>query len=570
MAKNNKSFEDIMKEIEELNTAVKETNDAVSKFFEEVVNANNDNNEFGEKMKTYTDNRINEVAPWFSLAGVVPEAAPALAVGALGTTFLTALIDYGNDYFDEISQMPELAQAIYDYANEYKEKIMAAEEAIKNADEKKENAMNSWKKILDLVDKNGKLNDRKNIKELITAASLIEDYNDDIKIEIIGNQIQDYTNLAASIDNLIKEQNIKEKKDILRDISDEVYLNFDKVKTYYEKALEVKSDAFNNYEFVRDLRIATEKHQTPAGYDDYNFNVFLKAEKSAQNIADAVAMDYDAILELYDYYKKVDEMYKGLSVEEYKLTNPDYGKSPKQLDWETFAKRERERNMPGVGTKTNQQSPTTITAPAETPYSNNNQTIPNTVQNNILTPEMADTINSMPNAIIAEAAAIPELMREIGMQSLTAFTDGLLINKEYLEEAMDGLMNGAIAACEEIISSGMDDIVSAAVSSLDFHSIGYEKGSEFMDGFNASVSENDMNDIFNQLMAERSLAVSGMTAGQQMASFNYYENAPQQGSRSDEKIILENKADVKVVLDKDVIGKTVLEWTKEYQRRTGK
>ena len=582
-----KELEEIIKEFEEQTKAIEETNDLLSLLLDGVANSENDFNEFAEEIMSNTYDNFNESSIWLAIASaiiafVAPEVTPWwLTAEALGASGLAAAVDYSNDHKNLGSQIPEYVQDIYDYAAAYNEKVKAAEKNFNEADEKSNKLKKNWDKIKNLVDKNnGKLNDSANEDEFLEIIADLNKIVPDANIVLEGNQIKNYDEVDKLIYKKIDKASINEKRSYLKESYDKVLLYKDIIDEKYQSALDKRNNAYEDRQKALtqyNMALADlNESASPEKFDTF-YNSLVEAINARKKLEKA-NLEFDAISRLYTSYEEVYEMDKNLSAEESelnkaieqaekKLNNPDYGKDPKQLDWETYAERERERNMPGAGIKTNQMFPTTITAPAETPYSNN-QTIPNTTQNNILTPEMAETINSMPNAIIAEAAAIPEMMREIGMQSLTAFTDGLLINKEYLAEAMDGLMNGALNACEEIISSGMDDIVSDAVSSLDFHSIGYEKGSEFMDGFNASISENDMNDIFNQLMAERSLAVSGMTAGQQMASFNYYGSAPQRGSKP-ETIELKNHEDIKLVVDGDVLAKTVREANRKFQRGTG-
>ena len=661
-----KKFEDIIKELKKQTADTEEATDAVAKLFEEAANIGIDINEFIEFFKDlihYTFDNFNETTPWDMVASnnlpkilekkfvkkfgeragkrLAKEFANKVAVKLLIAEFvgsaLAAPFDYGSDHVNDENQMPEFAQEIYDYAANYNEKVKGVEKQFELMDDFEENAMLRWKNIQDWVDENGKLINPANRDKFKEAIDLMNGKVLDANITVVGDQIQNYANFNKAMDKRIKEKVIEYKKWFLENSYEGSYNearnNIGEVEAQLAELQKAKSEAFKVYETVRDMRIETEKHQTPDGYEDYYFDVFLKAEQAALKAFEELSLEHDAVSTLYYSYKDVIKMHDNLSAEEskldYEIKYPDAGKSFAQLEGEAYAKRESEKNnnispaeyksksnleheskylndeknsliddvaniilnptdfLKKWGSKaakfwdgitnvpeatydeTNKEYPTNIITPDTVPY-NNEQIAANAVQNNVITSEMAEVLNSFTYGSIIPAEIFTEAMREIGMQSLVAFTEGLLINKDYLAEAAQELTNSIYYACYDVISFGTAGIISAAIDAMDIYNIGYENGSKFAEGFNDSISNMDMNDIFDRFMAARAEVDYALTAGQQFKSFDYYGAASKSDSRNNEKIVLENKSEVTVKLDRDVLGKTMLEWTKEYERRTGK
>ena len=584
MATNNKSLEDILKELEQLDKDTKEATDAISKLLNEEANANNDILESIIKMKDYTYDNFNGVSPLLALGSAAgPGAVLPLTVATFGYSFLRALIDYGNDYLDQMNHMSELAQSIYDYTADYNENVKVAEEKLKRADDNAEEARNHWIEIQNLVDDNGKLEDPARESDLLDAVKQINGMVSGANIKVDDNQIQNFGKLDNSIVDLINEQSTEIKEFYLKnsylealnninDIEKQCDIAFERLKVinaiYRSKLKEYNDyDSYfnpNKNEDTKDTSqylLVGEKLvlKSDISYDDY-YEAGLAADKAEKMLAEA-NLQYNALAELRDSYKLVKDEYekqflkeddsnaaKYLTAEEYIL--PDYGKSYKQLEWESYAEKERAKFLAGRD-RLNQTPPANITPPAETPYSTE-QPIADTAQNNINAPETEEIVNSLNDAVISQASELPEAMFEIGQQSRDAFIEGLLDGDD---EHLGERIAEATLKILNMFSDNMNDLA-------------YQSGSEaalrFMEGF-----EDNLNVSYESAVTERNLMASGMTAEKQLSSSNYYANVPQPSSRRDEKIVLENKADIKVVLDREVLGKTVMEWTKEYQRRTG-
>lgn len=614
-----KKFDDIMKELEEQNKAIEETNDLLSLLLDGVTTTGDDTEEFIEyvkSLKDYTIDNINEAAPWLLVGSVVlPKwLEPFTTAAALAGSALAAPIDYANDHANLGSQIPEYVQDIYDYEAAYNEKVQAAKENINTADKMANRLKEYWDEIKkNLVDKNGKALKSTSEDDLQDAIKLINDKVPDANIVLEGNQIKNYDEVDKLIYNKIDKASINEKRSYLKESYDEVLLKKDIITEKYQNALDKRNHAYGDYEKALkryDMAIANKKENATFGPSDTRYNLLLEVIVARKKFEKA-NLEYDAISRLYESYETVDEINKNLSNQEseldkaiaqaeYESNYPDAGKSLPQLAGEAYAKRESEKRkealreykskanseheskylnaereskyldaekpLPQLAgeayaererkrhntestAKTIQPYQTDTIIPDEKLYSNEQPAAKN-IPDTVYIPETQETVNSLSDAVISQSAALPEVMREIGQQSLIAFTEGFMDDDligEHIAEATQKIAN--------IFSDNMGD---------SFYQSGSESAIRFVEGF-----EDEMNRIYESVMAEHSLAVEGMTAGQQMASFNYYQNTPQINSRRNEKIVLENKADVTVKIDREVLGKTMLSWTKEYERSTG-
>ena len=195
--------------------------------------------------------------------------------------------------------------------------------------------------------------------------------------------------------------------------------------------------------------------------------------------------------------------------------------------------------------------------------------------NELYAPEMDKLNEELLVDITAQFGTLPEEIRAIGGQSLAAFAEGLLENKENLTEAAQEFMNSFFEACDEGISSGsvgmanVGENIAAMLAEQDTYSIGYESGSSFAKGLSDALD--NINDAFSQIMSGHADVSASLITSGQTATVNYGAASWSgiSGSNKTEKIILENKDEITVRIDKDVLGKAMREYTKEYERRTG-
>ena len=196
--------------------------------------------------------------------------------------------------------------------------------------------------------------------------------------------------------------------------------------------------------------------------------------------------------------------------------------------------------------------------------------------NELYAPEMNRLNEELFVDITAQFGTLPAEIRAIGNASLNSFAEGLLENKENLAEAAQEFISSFFEACDEGISSGsvgMENVgenIAAMLGEQDTYSIGYESGSSFAEGLSDALGNAE--GLFSRLMSGHAdVSASLVTAGQ-ADTVNYGASSwsgSSGGSGKTEKIILENKEEVTVKIDREVLGKTVMEWTKEYQRGTG-
>lgn len=203
-------------------------------------------------------------------------------------------------------------------------------------------------------------------------------------------------------------------------------------------------------------------------------------------------------------------------------------------------------------------------------------------------PQVEEINNGFINKVMELMGQLPAEMQRLGVDSINSFVRGftgdnstfIATMSDKLDEMFDGFNDdtfvetagqnvGNSSASNSVLSraGGISSDIFAVRDRIRTDSA-YQSGGaiaiRYMDGF-----EDELDRSYEHIIAERNLTVSGMTAGQQLNSFNYYGTAPQQRSNS-EKIVLENKETVTVNIDKEVLGKTMLEWTKEYERKTGR
>ncbi|MCH5192972.1 MAG: hypothetical protein J1F11_03355 [Oscillospiraceae bacterium] len=190
--------------------------------------------------------------------------------------------------------------------------------------------------------------------------------------------------------------------------------------------------------------------------------------------------------------------------------------------------------------------------------------------NDLYAPEMDKLNSELIDSVVDRFGSLPEEIRAIGGESLAAFVEGILGDKDDLTAAAQEFIDSFFTACEEGISSaaiGMKNVgqnIADILGEQGSYSIRYGSGRKASD-----VSAEKMNSIYENAMAAHDHMANIMAASQQFNSYNYYENAPQASSRRDEKIVLDNKADITVKLDRETIGQTIYEWIKEYKWRTG-
>lgn len=188
--------------------------------------------------------------------------------------------------------------------------------------------------------------------------------------------------------------------------------------------------------------------------------------------------------------------------------------------------------------------------------------------NELYAPEMDKLNTDLIDSVIGQFGTLPEEIRAIGAQSLASFTEGILEDKENLTEAAHEFMNSFFTACDEGISSGsigmenVGDNITSILEEQDLYAVGLEKGSEFASG---------MKDAFalleDKLMLAQANVSADLTVG--TAAQSSYGGSSWSGSGKEERIVIENRDKITVKVDRDVLGKTVNEWTKEYKRRTG-
>ena len=91
---------------------------------------------------------------------------------------------------------------------------------------------------------------------------------------------------------------------------------------------------------------------------------------------------------------------------------------------------------------------------------------------------------------------------------------------------------------------------------------GEQSAEMFMEGFREEFSR-----LYDQFAAVQIKVSASITAGQNTQGS--YGGSSWSDSSKTEKIVIENRDEITVKVDKDVLGKTVHEWTKEHERRTG-
>ncbi|MCH5348081.1 MAG: hypothetical protein J1E40_02050, partial [Oscillospiraceae bacterium] len=188
--------------------------------------------------------------------------------------------------------------------------------------------------------------------------------------------------------------------------------------------------------------------------------------------------------------------------------------------------------------------------------------------NELYAPEIDKLNTDLIDSVIGQFGTLPEEIRAIGAQSLASFTEGILEDKENLTEAAQEFMNSFFTACDEGISSGsigmenVGDNITSILEEQDLYAVSLEKGSEFASG---------MKDAFalleDKLMLAQANVSADLTVG--TAAQSSYGGSSWSGSGKEERIVIENRDEITVKVDRDVLGKTVNEWTKEYKRRTG-
>lgn len=188
--------------------------------------------------------------------------------------------------------------------------------------------------------------------------------------------------------------------------------------------------------------------------------------------------------------------------------------------------------------------------------------------NELYAPEMDMLNQKLIGDITIQFGTLPEEIRAIGGQSLAAFIEGILNDKASLSNAAQDFMDSFFTACDEGISSGsigMKNVgqnIADALGEQDTYAVGLEMGMELLDGFNDALSV--LND---QLMSGQAEVAASLAAVWQNAQGSY-GGSSWSGSNKTEKIVLENKDEVTVKIDKEVLGKAMREYTREYERRT--
>ncbi|MCH5192990.1 MAG: hypothetical protein J1F11_03445 [Oscillospiraceae bacterium] len=198
--------------------------------------------------------------------------------------------------------------------------------------------------------------------------------------------------------------------------------------------------------------------------------------------------------------------------------------------------------------------------------------------NDLYAPEIDKLNTELINNVIDQFGTLPDEIRSIGALSINKFAEGVLESKENLTETAQEFMDSFFTACEESISSGtigmaeLGQNIADILGEQDTYSIGYEKGEELAAGIRDSLDNIKIESMFNDAMLERSNVSAGLAAGQiQQNLQSYYGGASWSGSSGNtEKIVLENRDEITVKLDREVLGKTVYEWTKNYERMTGR
>ncbi|MCH5349981.1 MAG: hypothetical protein J1E40_11705 [Oscillospiraceae bacterium] len=571
----------IFKVLEELSTTAKKAADAVSNGVKAWTKIDKTSDEDTKKMQTYLTNNAKEATEDFGLLAAVPAAAKlagtAGGLGAIaaigGAVGLAAMFDYTGDYIDQLSRqnlIPESAQEINNYTNVYNAAVQEAKRKIKEADDNAEEIRDQWERIQTLVDGNGKLTNTANESEFQKAINLMNIAIPDLNIEVVDNQIQNYDKIGRSIYDDIDEVSKNKKESYLHDSYLEALRNIGDVErqcdiaqqklnvanTYYQSKVEEYNAYKNAYNSIFDKNTSNNEKYVKIGEkivlkSSINLDDLAKAKEKVDKAGDLLEQanfEYGAISGLENSYKSVMDEYEEQFLNGNNLSYPDVVKTPAQLAGEDFGKRMRARKGVNDTPKADQPPPTNIVVP-DKEVQNIEQPPAKDTPNEVYMPETADLTNSLINDVIGQFSILPEVMMELGQQSLVAFTEGFTD-----DELIGERITEAAQKIADVFSDNMGDLA---------YQSGGEAAVRYMEGF-----EEELDGIYERIMAERELAVSGMTAGQQMVSFNY-SVASQPGSRREERIVLENRDEITVKLDRDVVGKSVMEYIKEYKRRTG-
>ena len=176
-------------------------------------------------------------------------------------------------------------------------------------------------------------------------------------------------------------------------------------------------------------------------------------------------------------------------------------------------------------------------------------------------PEMEQLNTDLINGVIAEFGTLPEEVRSIGAEALTAFIEGIS-ETENLTEKVSDFTDSFFDACNEGISEGVAalniaDSIAATMAEQDTYAIGKEKGDALVNGFNDAL-----NDFYAHFYSEQAHMTALFSYKQQPHQF--YSGSSSAGAA--ERIVVENHVDTTVQLEKDTIGKVAYEYIKEHQR----
>lgn len=233
--------------------------------------------------------------------------AAVIALTAAIATFIAKQIDAAAENLRNKNSLDETTQALYDQAEAYEAALQAAREKGNEVDKNAETSRNYWETVKKLVDEEGRAKGsseslEKAVKDLNEAAGT--------NIEVINGQIQGYKDLKLSIDDYIESARRAAKKSYLEDSYGEAIYNLDDTKEQYQRVLDEKNAAYEEYT----TKQAQLKEDEARGYSEgIPYEQLYEETEAAKERFTSATVQLNSLSKDIENYENVIKEYENLS-----------------------------------------------------------------------------------------------------------------------------------------------------------------------------------------------------------------------------------------------------------------
>ncbi|MCM1024409.1 MAG: phage tail tape measure protein [Prevotella sp.] len=274
------------------------------------------------------------------------------AGAAAATAAVVAFTNAANERLSKRNQLDETTQAIYEQISAYKELTETAEENSQKAEQTAASAKHYWYEVQKLADEQG--NAKGSAEELNTAVARLNEAAG-TNIEVINGQIQGYKELALTMDDYIERTKREAQMSYLKDSYGEALMNIDETNENYNRALEEKLSAYEDY----NSKLSELRRAERTGYSENTpYEQLLLDTDEAEKRFSAAATQVAALEQQLNSYQSVIDKYEDLASYDGKSGGGEY-KSTAQLDAEEQAKKLEETAKKNAETLAKQQETAT-------------------------------------------------------------------------------------------------------------------------------------------------------------------------------------------------------------------